>query len=144
MAKAKRALLGRVELELLQYVDQHPSVSVGDAATEFGAPRGLARTTVLTMMQRLVAKGFLKRKQVGSLHRYETKVSAPLAVTELVADFVRGVLGGSVSPFITYLNQTHDLSQEDVAELRELVAGLEQRPSARSRKKTNKPEKGDL
>jgi predicted transcriptional regulator len=124
-----RATLGRAELDLLQYVDSNPGVTVGDAAVQFGGPRGLARTTVLTMMQRLVTKGFLKRKQVKAVYRYTARVPASRTVSELVSDFVSGVLGGSVSPFVAYLSQAQDLSEQDVNELRKLVEGLDQRTS---------------
>jgi predicted transcriptional regulator len=123
-----RAPLGRAELELLQFVDQNPGVSVGDAAAQFGAPRGLARTTVLTTMQRLVSKGYLTRKSVDSVYRYRTRVPATRALKELVADFVRGVLGGSVTPFVAFLNEHPGLTDEEVGALRQLVQGLDQKP----------------
>ena len=135
-----RSTLGRVELELLQFVDGHPAISVGDAANQFGAPRGLARTTVLTMMQRLVTKGYLKRKQVDSVYRYSTKVSAASTVTGLVSDFVRGVLGGSVSPFVAYLSEARDLTDDEVAELRELVQGLKNLPKQKPKSKSDPAE----
>jgi len=135
--------LGRAELELLQYLDRHPDSSVGDAAAQFGVPRGLARTTILTMMQRLVTKGFLKRKQVDSVYRYSTQVSASRAISEMVSDFIRGVLGGSVSPFVAYLSEAKDLSDDDVQELRKLVQGLEQRPARTKSKSKPKAESGE-
>lgn len=132
-----RATLGRAELELLQFVDANPAISVGDAVTQFGTPRGLARTTVLTMMQRLVTKGFLKRQQIDNVYRYSTKVSAATAVTEMVSEFVRGVLGGSVSPFVAYLSAADDLTDEEVVELRSLVQGLDQRSKKKSNPKSS-------
>lgn len=151
-----RSSLGRAELELLQYVDAHPGTTVGDAAAAFGTPRGLARTTVLTMMQRLVTKGFLKRRQVKSVYRYSARVPASRTVVDLVSEFVSGVLGGSVSPFVAYLSQARDLSEQEVDELRQLVQGLEPKPSAsevpetpeshrspRKRRTGTSPESGD-
>lgn len=133
---ANRATLGRAELELLQFIDGNPGISVGDAASQFGTPRGLARTTVMTMMQRLVTKGFLKRRQVKSVYRYSIKVPAARAVAELVSEFVRGVLGGSVSPMVAYLSESQDLTDDEVRELRKLVQGLEQRPVTNSNSKS--------
>lgn len=124
------AQLGRVELELLQFLDAHPGASVAEAAEQFGGPRQLARTTVLTMMTRLVAKGYLTRQQIDSVYRYHLKISARQAVSQLVSDFVRTVLGGSVSPFVAYLNDANNLSAADVDELRQIVRDWEQRPES--------------
>lgn len=147
-----RSSLGRAELELLQFVDAHPGITVGDAATEYGTPRGLARTTILTMMQRLVTKGFLTREQVNSVYRYTARVPASRTVVDLVSEFVSGVLGGSVSPFVAYLSQSRDLSDREVQELRKLVDGLEPRseaaqdlpaPAPRKRRSSPPPQSGD-
>ena len=43
--------LGDQELETLRYISEHAPISVGEVAAGFGEPRGLARTTVLTVME---------------------------------------------------------------------------------------------
>jgi predicted transcriptional regulator len=42
----------------------------------------------------------------------------------VVKSFVEKTLGGSVSPFVTYLTEEAEVSAEDLAELEELVAKL--------------------
>ena len=49
--------VGDQELALLRYVSEHNDATVGEAAAGFGQPRQLARSTVLTMMERLRKKG---------------------------------------------------------------------------------------
>ena len=49
----KTRTIGDQELALLRYVAEEGPVTVGQAAEGFGAPRGLARSTVLTVMERL-------------------------------------------------------------------------------------------
>src|SRR5207249_331104 len=55
--------LGDQELEVLRFVAEHAPISVGEVAERFGEPRGLARTTILTVMERLRKKGFLTRSK---------------------------------------------------------------------------------
>ena len=57
--------IGDQELALLQYIDEHAPATVGEVASGYGEARGLARSTVLTMMERLRAKGYLQRQQVS-------------------------------------------------------------------------------
>jgi hypothetical protein len=62
--------IGDQELALLQYIDEHAPASVGEVAGGYGEARGLARSTVLTMMERLRAKGYLQRQQ-QDVYRYQ-------------------------------------------------------------------------
>jgi len=63
--------VGDQELALLRDVAETGPSTVGEVAERFGEPRGLARSTVLTMMERLRQKGHLEREQVEGVYRYE-------------------------------------------------------------------------
>src|SRR5208282_2950187 len=58
-----RPALGDQELALLRFLGDRPSISVRDVVKEFGETNGLARTTVLTMLERLRKKGFIERSR---------------------------------------------------------------------------------
>jgi predicted transcriptional regulator len=117
--------IGDQELALLRYVAEQGEATVGQAAEGFGAPRGLARSTVLTMMERLRAKGYLERRQAEGVYRYATRATAGELLYGVVRDFVDRTLGGSVSPFVAYLTETEEVSDEELAELERLVAKLQ-------------------
>ncbi|MEY2158613.1 BlaI/MecI/CopY family transcriptional regulator [Rhodanobacter sp. FW106-PBR-LB-2-11] len=68
----RKPTIGDQELALLHHIDECGSASVGEVAASFGEPRGLARSTVLTMMERLRGKGYLKRRQLKGMFRYST------------------------------------------------------------------------
>jgi predicted transcriptional regulator len=119
--------IGDQELALLQYVDDRGGATVGQAAEEFGAPRGLARSTVLTMMERLRAKGRLDRRQVDGVYQYFSPAPAGEVLQDVVRAFVEKTLGGSVSPVVTYLTGKAEVSDEELAELEGLVARLQSR-----------------
>ena len=119
--------LGRQEFSLLRWISQRGEVSVGDAAAAFGAPRGLARSTVLTMMERLRAKRRLRRRRGEGVYLYGATEAPESVLRGLVHDFVETTLDGSVSPFVAYLTETGKLTEEELAELDELVAKLQSR-----------------
>ena len=100
--------LGEQELELLRYVTDHSPISVRDAAAQYGEPRGLARTTVLTVMERLRKKGFLVRSHDAKSFEYSAVNEKPQVLRNLVGDFVDKMLGGSVTPFVSYLAESGD------------------------------------
>ena len=117
--------IGDQELALLQYIAEQGDASVGEVAAAFGESRGLARSTVLTMMERLRAKAYLKRKQVEGVYRYSTTARQDDVVRNAVGSFVEKTLQGSVSPFVAWMSQRTEVSDGELAELEALVATLQ-------------------
>jgi predicted transcriptional regulator len=120
-----RETIGREEMQVLRYVAERHPVSVREVADHVAATSGKARTTVLTVMERLRVKGYLVRRKTGGVYLYSPRRSQADVLRNLVADFVREALGGSVSPFVAYLAEEANLKDEEVRELARLVADLE-------------------
>jgi predicted transcriptional regulator len=116
--------IGDQELALLRYVAEAGPATVGEVAESFGAPRGLARSTVLTVMERLRRKGRLRRRKVGGVYRYASPVPASEVLRGVVQSFVETTLGGSMSPFVTFLSEVEEVSDAELAELEQIVARL--------------------
>ena len=109
------------EWELLQFIVEHHPITVREVAAQFAPTHGYARTTVLTMMERLREKGYLIRRKVGGVNHYSPSVPKPDLLQGLVRDFVQKALGGSVSPFVAYLGKEAHLNREELSELKQLV-----------------------
>ena len=125
MVNKKKRDLGDLELAVLNAVWERPGSSVREIAAIMAEERGLARTTILTVMQRLHAKGFLKRKKVGAVYRFTATSEQRQVVSDLIGQFVRKTLGGSPAPFLAYLADTNELTDEQIAQLRGIVDDLE-------------------
>lgn len=119
--------IGDQELALLRHVDARGGATVGETADAFGAPRGLARSTVLTMMERLRQKGFLTRRLVDGVYRYATRTPVETVTRSAVRDFISHTLEGEVSPLVAYLVEDAEVSDEELAELEALVGRLQAR-----------------
>lgn len=119
--------LGHLELDVLQYVGDHHPITVREVATHFAETSGQARTTLLTVMERLRAKGYLTRRKSGGVHRYTPTVAKPELLRRLVGDFVDDVLGGSVSPFFAYLTKSSLLNADEARKLEQLLKQIESR-----------------
>ena len=117
--------IGDQELALLQYIADRGGATVGQAAEEYGAPRGLARSTVLTMMERLRQKAHLNRQQVNRVFQYSSPAATGEVLRDVVRSFVEKTLGGSVAPFVNYLTEEAEVSDSELAELEGLVAKLQ-------------------
>jgi predicted transcriptional regulator len=113
--------LGDQELEVLRFIADHGPLSVGEAARRFGESRGLARTTILTMMERLRKKGYLGRTKSNGAFQYACRAPKSELLRGLVQEFVEKTLDGSLSPFVAYLADAKGLSDEELAELKRQV-----------------------
>lgn len=116
--------IGEQELALLRHIADRGTATVGEAADQFGAARGLARSTVLTMMERLRVKGHLGRRMVDGVYRYRARASSAELLKGAVQRFVERNLEGSVAPFLAYLSDAGRLSDEELKELQDLVQRL--------------------
>lgn len=117
--------IGDQELLLLHYIDERGDGSVGEVAADFGETNGLARSTVLTMMERLRAKGYLRRKRVAGVYRYSAATGPREATRRAIGQFVERTLGGTVSPFVAWLSERGEVSDQELAELKAVVAKLQ-------------------
>lgn len=127
---ARRGGIGQAELEVLKYIQDHHPVTVRQVADHVRATKGQTRTTVLNVMARLVRKGYLtRRKADGGVFAYSPRVGKADLLRGLVGDFVSRALGGSLSPFVAYLAQDARLTDDDLAQLRDLVRTLDANPA---------------
>ncbi|HEY0333040.1 MAG TPA: BlaI/MecI/CopY family transcriptional regulator [Stenotrophomonas sp.] len=126
-----RKSIGDQELALLQFVDAQGDASASEVANAFGEPRGLARSTVLTMIERLRTKGYLRRRQAGGVYRYTSAAQPDDVVRSAVGQFVEKTLQGSVSPFVAWMSERRDVSDDELAQLEALVVSLQSRRQER-------------
>ena len=119
-----RTTVGEQELALLRHIADRGAISVAEAVEQFGSERGLARSTVLTMMERLRKKGHLGRRLLDGIYRYRARSSSADLLKGAVRHFVESKLNGSVSPFLAYLSDSKDVSDEELRELEGIVARL--------------------
>jgi predicted transcriptional regulator len=121
----RRANLGRAELEILRYVAEHYPVTVREVAEHAAETQGKARTTILTVMERLRKKHYLSRRKQGGVYQYSPRVPVAEVLQGFVRQFVETTLQGAMSPFFAYLSKTADVSDKDLDELKRLVDELE-------------------
>jgi predicted transcriptional regulator len=119
--------VGDQELAVLRYVAEHGPATVGEVAERYGEAQGLARSTILTVMERLRAKGHLTRRKVDGVFQYASRVPKAELLRGVVGDFVQRALAGSLSPFAAYLAQAETVSDEELEQLQDVVRRLQQR-----------------
>ena len=117
--------IGKAELEILNYISDHYPISVREVADHLATTKGIVRTTVLNVMERLRQKGFLHRKKGDGIFQYSPRMVKEDLLKNLVKKFINTALDGSVTPFVAYLSEHGSVSQEELSELRKMIQGME-------------------
>jgi predicted transcriptional regulator len=123
----RRTGLGVAESEVLQYIADHHPISVRAVAEHFAEARGLAKTTILNVMDRLREKGFLTRELSDGIFVYSPTRAQSAVLRAQVASFVESMLGGSLEPFAAYLAEKEDISDGELARLKQIIQKLEEK-----------------
>lgn len=124
MRRRTLSRLGETEMEVLQHVWASGKASVADVHDIILKARPVAYTTVMTVMQKLVQKGFLHCDSSGSRYLY-TPARPPTQVREeLLQDLLDQVFQGSASALLQTLVRGERIPPEERAEIQDLLASL--------------------
>jgi predicted transcriptional regulator len=121
MARRRRPALGAQELAIMKVVWRRGDVSVREVYETLRERRPVAYTTVMTMMNTVEAKGYLKKTLDGRAYRYRPAVPESRVVTAMVREFVERVFDGSAGPLLAHLVSETSLSKKEREELRRLI-----------------------
>ncbi len=123
----KKPSIGRSESDVLRFIADKGDATVTEVGDYLAATKGQTRNTALNMMERLRTKGFLKREQVDGVFRYSVVQNEGKLLEGFVEDFVDGILGGSVTPLVTYLGRRAEVDEAQLLALKELVRQLDEK-----------------
>ena len=129
-AKAEQRTPAPLELDVLNVIWENPGCTVADVA-EHLSHRQYARTTILTIMQRLHAKGLLRRRKEAGVFRYSATQPRKQVLSQLIGGFVENFLGGSPAPFVAYLTEARNITPEQRAVLEQIIRDLEKKEGRR-------------
>ncbi|MBK8095754.1 MAG: BlaI/MecI/CopY family transcriptional regulator [Planctomycetes bacterium] len=121
--------LTATQLEVLQAVQQLGPAG-GTAAEVWQAiirHKDLARTTVLTWLQRLEKKGWLRRRDDRDGVRYFAVCSRAEAEQRLARRFVADYFAGSTPAMVKSLLGDGRIDRDDLRRLKEILAAAEKR-----------------
>lgn len=129
------AKLGSAESELLKWVaDRDDGCSVREAFEAFQVKKGMARTTVLTMLERLHDKGCLSKtkSEEEGVFRYRALQSSGEILRRQVTSFVRDRLQGQWAPLMASFCDEKQLSAEEKSVLQAIIKRLDRESAAGS------------
>ena len=114
-----------LELEILKVLWDRSPLTVRDVREALLPARRLAYTSVMTIMNIMVDKGYLRRDKEGASFAYRPVVSRKLTTRRMLRDLVDRVFDGSTAAAMVNLLESSDLDRAELRRLRDL---LKQKP----------------
>lgn len=130
-------LLGPLENEVMEVMWEMDQATVRDVVDRLRQRRTIAYTTVMTIMNNLVAKGLLNRLPQGKAYLYRVALSREAFLRRATEEAVSDVLArfGDLA-IARFLEVAARLPPEDLKRLKQLAEG---RPPMTDEKESNAP-----
>ena len=124
-ATDKEKLLTDVELELMTILWRLGEGSVNEVMAELPQERELATTSVSTMLRILEQKGVVTVRKEGRGHHYVPVMQKEAFEKKALKHVVDRVFEGTPSALVRQLLNSVDLSADEIAKIKSLIANLE-------------------
>ncbi len=111
-----------LELEILKILWSQGPASVRQIQEALAPDRGLAYTTVMTMLTIMANKGYVRRTKSGTGFVYRARIRQQDTSSGMLQDLTDRLFGGSTAAMMHHLLETNDLDTEELNELRQLIA----------------------
>jgi BlaI family transcriptional regulator, penicillinase repressor len=123
MARPRSRHPTELEHELLRVLWQESPLRVSEIRARLGAEasRHLAHSSVITMLNIMVRKGYLSRRKEGKAFLFSAKVEERAVHGRMVRDLVGRIFGGSPAAMVSQLMETSDVDAEELSEIRRLI-----------------------
>ena len=123
--RPKSRTLTEQELEIMKVVWGLERATVRDVYETLRERRKIAYTTVMTMMNILEAKKYLKKQAQDRAYMYQATRPRSEVIKAMVREFVDRVFNGSAEPLLVHLIKDRRLSQKDLEKIARTIEEAE-------------------
>jgi len=128
---AKPRQLSALQIAILRVLWQHGEATVAEVQEALLTERGLAHTTVATLLTRLVKRDLVARTARGRSFVYRALVEESDIRRSMVSALTEGLFGGDPSALVHHLIDEGNLDKEELARLRKLLSARRRTPTKR-------------
>lgn len=114
--------LGDLQLAILRVLWEQREASAADVHEALHPERGLAPTTIATMLAKLEKKGLIAHRSEGRQFIYRAKVGEDEVQRSLVADLVDRVFLGDPSALVNHLIDAGEIDVRELEKLKQRIA----------------------
>ena len=124
----QKTVRGELQLAILRVLWQRGEATVADVHAALHRDRGLALTTIATMLRKLEDKGIVRHREQGRQFVYRANVIAGDVQSHMVGDLVARLFAGDPLQLVSHLVQEGEIDLQELDALRARIAAARQRP----------------
>jgi len=129
--------LGRLELQIMNVVWEKGKATVHDVKEEIGTGRKPAYSTILTMMRKIEAKGYLEHDVENRTFVYRPAISQKDVRHSVLGDILDRLFEGSPSLLMNSLVEQKDISKTELQQIKKLIRETNNEAGALEKKLKN-------
>ena len=118
--------LGDLQLAIMRVLWTCGQATVAEVHEALEPERGLALTTIATMLTKMEKKGVVDHHAEGRRFIYRPTVSESQVRRSMVADLTSQLFRGDVTALVNHLLSEHEIDDRELTQLRELIAARAQ------------------
>ncbi len=122
-----RHTLGDLQHAIMVVLWRRGEATTSEVHEALHAERGLAFTTIATMLHKMEDKGVVAHRAAGRQFVYRPVVSQVQVRRSMVGELVERLFGGDPKALVAHLVSEHEIAADELKELRRRVAGPHQR-----------------
>jgi BlaI family penicillinase repressor len=116
-----RQTLGDLQHAIMAILWERGEATTADVHQALQAERGLALTTIATMLRKMEDKGVVAHRSEGRQFVYRPTVTQTEVRESMVGELVERLFGGDARALVAHLVSEHEIDGSDLAELRKRV-----------------------
>src|ERR1044071_618055 len=122
MRKQKTHRLGDLQLKIMKVLWQRGECTLADVCAGVSKERGLAYTTIATMLRKMEARGLVAHRAEGRTFVYRAAVDAHSVTSNMSDHLLDRLFEGSLADLVCHLLKTRSVSRDELARIEKLIA----------------------
>lgn len=114
--------LGDLQLAIMRVLWGRGEATVSEVHEVLEPERGLAPTTIATMLAKMEKKGVIDHHTEGRRFIYRPRVSERQVCRSMVSDLTSQLFRGDVTALVSHLLAEHEIGRDELSQLRSLIA----------------------
>ncbi|HTD68777.1 MAG TPA: BlaI/MecI/CopY family transcriptional regulator [Candidatus Limnocylindria bacterium] len=122
MRKQKTYRLGDLQLKIMKVLWQRNECTVSEVFESVSKERGLAYTTIATMLRKMEARGLVAHRADGRTFIYRAAIDSHAVTSNMSEHLLDRLFEGSLADLVCHLLNTRDVSHDELAKIEKLIA----------------------
>ena len=129
----KSSSVGDLQLAILRVLWGRGEATASEVHAALVAERGLAPTTIATMLKKMERRGLVGHREEGRRFIYQPAVTEEMVTRSMVNELTDRLFGGRVTELVSHLLAEHDIDREELADLERMIAEAERHGRGKER-----------